>query len=174
LSLVELAESEGPQPCFALLFLLQEGKLNKVGRKEFMGSIRHKDPLLCSHGALAQYLFERFHVSGEEVPSFRRRKDWYNTKVLVTSATSAKVMANRTEVKRKSKGEDTKAGKPGGGSYKYKETELAYIAQGQEIWRIFEAAGVASIEITHAMRGYGARAAGIHGVRNSQVGLLYI
>ena len=72
MSLVELPKQEGPQPCQALLFLLSEGKTNKVGRKEYMGSMRHKDPLLCSHSALAQYLFWRFHVSGEDAPSFQR------------------------------------------------------------------------------------------------------
>ncbi len=48
-----------------------------------MGSLRHKDPLLCTHGALAQLLFWRWHVSGEAPPSFRRRQDWYRIKVLV-------------------------------------------------------------------------------------------
>jgi hypothetical protein len=48
-----------------------------------MGAMRHKDPYLCTMGALAQYLFWRWHISGELQPSFKRRKDWYNTKLLV-------------------------------------------------------------------------------------------
>src|ERR1700712_490804 len=96
-----MPEQEGPQACMALLFLLREGKTNKVGRKEFMGSFRHKNPLLCSHSALAQYLFWRFHISGEEPPSFHSRKAWYDIRLLVTTAITPKATANRTSVKRK-------------------------------------------------------------------------
>jgi hypothetical protein len=34
-------------------------------------------------GALAQYLFWRWHMSGEPAPSFQRKQDWYRLKVLV-------------------------------------------------------------------------------------------
>jgi hypothetical protein len=57
--------------------------MNKTAKKEFMGALRHKDPLLCTQGALAQLLFWRWHIAGEEPPSFRHRKDWYMIKVLV-------------------------------------------------------------------------------------------
>ena len=57
--------------------------MNKTAKKEFMGALRHKDPLFCTQGALAQLLFWRWHVSGEAAPSFRRRQDWYRIKVLV-------------------------------------------------------------------------------------------
>jgi len=33
-------------------------------------------------GALAQYLFWRWHMSGEPAPNFRRRQDWCRLKVL--------------------------------------------------------------------------------------------
>ncbi|XP_044721454.1 centromere DNA-binding protein complex CBF3 subunit [Hirsutella rhossiliensis] len=48
-----------------------------------MGALRHKDPLFCTQGALAQLFFWRWHVAGEPPPSFRRRQDWYRIKVLV-------------------------------------------------------------------------------------------
>jgi hypothetical protein len=48
-----------------------------------MGSLRHKDPLFCTQGALAQLFFWRWHIAGEAPPSFRRRSDWYRIKVLV-------------------------------------------------------------------------------------------
>jgi hypothetical protein len=150
-----------------LLFLLQEGKTNKVGRKEFMGSMRHMDPLLCSHGALAEYLFWRFEVSGEAPPSFRSRRSWYDLKVLVTTARSEKATANRTGALRKGQGD-----KPGGGPWAWNETEISYIAQVREIFNIFETAGITSVEKTHAMRGCGARAAELHGVPDPQVSLL--
>jgi hypothetical protein len=83
LSLLDYPASEGPTPCGCLVTLLRDGKMNKTARKEFMGSLRHKDPLLCTQGALAQLFFWRWHVAGEDPPSFRRRQDWYRIKILV-------------------------------------------------------------------------------------------
>jgi len=83
LSLLDYPSSEGPTPCGCLVTLLRDGKLNKTVKKEFMGALRHKDPLFCTQGALAQLFFWRWHVAGELSPSFRRRQDWYQIKVLV-------------------------------------------------------------------------------------------
>jgi Centromere DNA-binding protein complex CBF3 subunit, domain 2/Transcriptional activator of glycolytic enzymes len=83
LSLLDYPPSEGPTVCGCLVSLLQDGKLNKTARKEFMGALRHKDPLFCTQGALAQLFFWRWHIAGEAPPSFRRRRDWYRIKVLV-------------------------------------------------------------------------------------------
>jgi len=83
LSLLEYPAVEGPTRCCCLVSLLQDGKMNKTARKEFMGALRHKDPLFCTQGALAQLLFHRWHIAGEAAPSFQRRSDWYRIKVLV-------------------------------------------------------------------------------------------
>jgi hypothetical protein len=83
LSLLDYPSTEGPTPCGCLVSLLQDGKMNKTAKKEFMGSLRHKDPLLCTQGALAQLLFWRWHIAGEAAPTFRRRQDWYKIKLLV-------------------------------------------------------------------------------------------
>lgn len=83
LSLLDYPPTEGPTQCGCLVSLLQDGKMNKTAKKEFMGSLRHKDPLLCTQGALAQLFFWRWHVTGELPPSFRCRQDWYRIKVLV-------------------------------------------------------------------------------------------
>jgi hypothetical protein len=167
LSLVELAEQEGPQQAFALVTLLDAGKTNKVGRKEFMGSMRHKEPILCSHGALAQYLYHRFHVSGEPEPCFKARQDWYDIKLLVTTATSEKATEKRTGAGRKKT-----LLKANGEKWQWNETELAYLTQARDIWSIFQDAGVSSAEITHAMRGCAARAASLHNVPDVQVSFL--
>ena len=55
---------------------------NKFGKIEYMGAMRHKDPMLCTIGAATQYLFWRWHCSGESPPSFWQRRDWYRVKVL--------------------------------------------------------------------------------------------
>lgn len=83
LSLLDYPPSEGPTPCGCLVSLLQDGKMNKIAKKEFMGALRHKDPLFCTQGALAQLLFWRWHIAGEAPPTFQHRKDWYRIKVLV-------------------------------------------------------------------------------------------
>ncbi len=85
-------------------------------------------------------------------------------KLLVTTATTTKAAATRSGAK----GKGQCAGKPDGGQWSWNETELAYIAQVQEIWRIFKTAGVTSVEKTHAMRGSAARAAELHGVSDRQ------
>jgi hypothetical protein len=83
LSLLDYPAAEGPTTCGCLVSLLQDSKMNKTARKEFIGALRHKDPLLCTQGALAQLFFWRWHVAGEAPPTFRYRSDWYRIKVLV-------------------------------------------------------------------------------------------
>ena len=57
LSLLDYPPSEGPTPCACLVTLLRDGKMNQTAKKEFMGALRHKDPLFCTQGALAQAFF---------------------------------------------------------------------------------------------------------------------
>ena len=83
LGLLTYPPTEGPTPCQAVVFTISKGKTNKSSKKQFMGSLRHKDPLLCSHGALAQYFFARWSLGGERPPNFKSRRSWYRTKLLV-------------------------------------------------------------------------------------------
>ena len=55
------------------------GKTNQHGKIEYGSSIRHKKVELCSVGALAVYLFSRFHFENEAFPDFSERKNWYET-----------------------------------------------------------------------------------------------
>ena len=75
--------SEGPSACHVLVVQSSKSKTNQTGAKYYMGALRHKDPMLCTMGALAQYLVWRWHMSGEPGPSFRSRADWYRLKLLV-------------------------------------------------------------------------------------------
>jgi Centromere DNA-binding protein complex CBF3 subunit, domain 2 len=61
---------------------MSNGKTNKYNKVQYMGGLRHANPLLCVLGALAQYFVSRWHLSGEEFPSFQTRQDWYRIKVL--------------------------------------------------------------------------------------------
>ena len=80
-SLLEMGD-EGASPCFGIVMQVDRSKTNQGGKKEVKGALRHKDPLLCTMGALAQYLFWRFEVAGESPPDFRTRASWYKNKLL--------------------------------------------------------------------------------------------
>jgi hypothetical protein len=68
-----------------MMLSISNGKTNRWGKRQYGAVIRNRDPLICSHSALAQYFFYRWHQSGEAPPSFKSRRDWYNTKILVGS-----------------------------------------------------------------------------------------
>jgi hypothetical protein len=48
----------------------------------YHAALRHRDPVLCPVGVLAQWLIFRWEICGETPPDFRRRESWYTTKVL--------------------------------------------------------------------------------------------
>lgn len=62
---------------------MSNGKTNQNGRIEYAGVLRHRDIRLCSISAMANYFVWRWEQSGEEFPSFRNNKDWYDIQVLV-------------------------------------------------------------------------------------------
>jgi hypothetical protein len=74
LALLSYPPTEGPTPCRAVVFTISKGKTNKSGKKQFMGALRHKNPLLCSQGAMAQYFFARWSLGGERPPDFKSRR----------------------------------------------------------------------------------------------------
>jgi hypothetical protein len=51
--------------------------------RDYNAAMRHKDVLLCTIGALAQYLFWRWHIAEEEPPDFSSHQAWYKLKILV-------------------------------------------------------------------------------------------
>jgi hypothetical protein len=53
LSMFNYLPSEGLTPCGCLVSLLQDSKINKTARKEFIDALRYKDLMLCTQGALA-------------------------------------------------------------------------------------------------------------------------
>ncbi|GAA5976970.1 hypothetical protein JCM10908_005696 [Rhodotorula pacifica] len=82
-------EQEGPNGATAVVLLLNHGKTNQTGRTEYAGFLRNKEVALCPVGALAIYLFARFHLSGESIaphdtafPSLATSAEWYGIKVL--------------------------------------------------------------------------------------------
>jgi hypothetical protein len=51
--------------------------------RDYNAAMRHKDVHLYTIGALAQYLFWRWHIAGEDPPDFSSHKAWYELKILV-------------------------------------------------------------------------------------------
>jgi Centromere DNA-binding protein complex CBF3 subunit, domain 2 len=62
---------------FALFAQFNESKTNQYGHQEQAGCMRHKEVDLCPIGALALYLFARFHIMNEEWPQMQSRDLWY-------------------------------------------------------------------------------------------------
>ncbi len=54
--------NEGASPCTAMIVVQRQGKTNQYGKSQYNGVIRHKDPNMCSIGAVAMYFFKRFHI----------------------------------------------------------------------------------------------------------------
>lgn len=78
-----LLENEGCAPAPCLLYIMSNGKTNQNGRIEYQGLLRHRDIRLCAFSAIASYFVWRWEQSGEEFPSFKANKEWYDTQVLV-------------------------------------------------------------------------------------------
>ena len=74
--------NEGPTPCWPMIMIMNNGKTNQFGRLEYMGVMRHKDPLLCTMSQAAFYLFFRWQILHEPPPQFWSRPLWYNSHLL--------------------------------------------------------------------------------------------
>ena len=87
--------SEGPTLCRVLILQMNQAKTNQNGKRLYVGAIKNRNPKLCAMGALAQYLFWRWHMSGEPAPSFRRREDWYRIKLLMGASPTEEFSYNQ-------------------------------------------------------------------------------
>ena len=90
-------ENEGHGECVALVGILDHGKTNQFNKVEFGASIRHKDPKLCVLGAMALYLFSRFHIDGEPFPNFSKPEEWYNIKLLKSGSDRTRSISYKTQ-----------------------------------------------------------------------------
>lgn len=69
----------GPSRCVLLSAVLKGGKRQFGGRPAYAGSIRHRDPVQCSHGALGRLLVMRFTIGGAPFPDPDESKVWRKT-----------------------------------------------------------------------------------------------
>ena len=70
--------NEGPTACAAMMMIISNGKTNYLGKLEYGTVVRHRDPLLCTLGHTAFYLFYRWDCVREPPPRFQRRQQWYD------------------------------------------------------------------------------------------------
>lgn len=90
--------NEGNGNCVAFIAILSQGKTNQVGRIEFGACMRNRDVRICGIGALALYMFQRYHMEGENIPNFANPEEWYKIKLLRTNAgTPMKSMTYKTQ-----------------------------------------------------------------------------
>lgn len=59
LALVHYPANKSVIKCFSFVLQIFNSKINKWGKKQFGGAIKHKDPLLCCFSALGLYFFYR-------------------------------------------------------------------------------------------------------------------
>ena len=59
-----------PDPAWVVTSVIRNGKMNKEGRAEFLGVLRHKEPFLCAQFALALTFFIRWEIMGLQRPTF--------------------------------------------------------------------------------------------------------
>lgn len=48
----------------------------KPGDKAYKGSLRHKDPLQCDHGATGRMLVNNYHLEGMALPDPLDKAEW--------------------------------------------------------------------------------------------------
>lgn len=81
---------------YPLLFRqINEGKTNgnDKGKALTARAMRHKNPKLCCHGALAYYLFARFNFSGEKF-DLSSNPHWYEIKTIVATGDTSHAFDN--------------------------------------------------------------------------------
>jgi hypothetical protein len=68
---------EGQQKCHVWIVIFDNGKTNSSGKKQYLGYMRNKDLMACTQGALAQYMYNRYHVQ-EQAFNGLRYMAWLN------------------------------------------------------------------------------------------------
>jgi hypothetical protein len=95
--ILELPNESQSQKCCCWIFVFDNGKTNVVGKKQYLGALRHRDFRVCPIGALAMYFFVRFHLKKEPWPSFQSLHDWDRIKLLRGGADREKELNEKTQ-----------------------------------------------------------------------------
>ncbi|KAE8266626.1 hypothetical protein A4X09_0g5726 [Tilletia walkeri] len=128
----ELPHSK-PHPSIVIVSTQLKSKSNRDARPERGVAARHRDVEVCAVGALAQYLFYRFHVQNEFPLDFSSRDSWYRVKLLVDD-----------------EAKDNTVG-------------VTWAVQAVLLRQAFDKCSISSSHLTHAMRSGGAQFASAAG-----------
>jgi len=82
MQMISLQNESKNRNCPALICLLRQGKTNQFHRLEVAATIRAENTFICSLSSLAMYFVWRWHLSGENFPSFADPDKWYDIKLL--------------------------------------------------------------------------------------------
>jgi hypothetical protein len=74
--------NEGVTPCWPVIMVMDQGKTNQFGKRDYAACIRNKEVIACPVRALAFYLFYCWHRGRERFPDFTSRRHWYDTFLL--------------------------------------------------------------------------------------------
>ncbi|CAO1616800.1 unnamed protein product [Parajaminaea phylloscopi] len=77
-----MGEPGSPGAARYLAIALRQSKVNRTGRVEYVGLLRHLNPVQCGIFAIALFLFQRFHLRGESFPDLSSNRSWYLVKLL--------------------------------------------------------------------------------------------
>jgi hypothetical protein len=119
----------------------RQGKTNQFGRLESSAAYRHRNVLVCLHGALAFYLLHRWDLSNEQFPNLAQPSQWYHTPLLKGTKSQKDSLS----------------------------TPLAYNTQRHWIEKVFEWANVSSKKKTHVGRSTGAKTAELKEISEVQI-----
>jgi hypothetical protein len=62
--------------------IFDNGKTNNLGKKQYLGYMRNKDLIAYTQKALAQYMYNRYHIQKQAWPDFSKNKAWDTIKLL--------------------------------------------------------------------------------------------
>jgi hypothetical protein len=122
------ASTVGPHVCKFLLCGLPGHMARKTACAPYLACVRHRDPLLCSVGAVALYLYCRYTVHRETKPDFQKRSSWM--KVVLLQSTTAVTVEERSR-------------------------EIPRSTEATQLKKIFDLCDVTSSKLTHAFRKVG-------------------
>ena len=57
-----------------MVMIIDNGKINLLGRLEYAAVMRHRNLLLCTMSHMAFYLFHQWDITGEPLPCFCQRQ----------------------------------------------------------------------------------------------------
>ena len=138
-----------PHPYEFLVITIDTGKTNRA--HNILGRVlRHKDPNMCSFGALGFYLFARFAYTGElSRYDFGDNRSWFDAKILISSRGIGPTMPLTTLTDR-----------------------IDYTQYGDEIGKVCEQLGLLTNHFVHLGRKQGSIALQFKEVCESQIKLL--